>query len=84
LAHGSENNSFGVCDESEGLKTMKRRSGKPSRFASPSLIGRGRAGVYVLSRTRRELAGEEGRRSENGIRMYALGAISNQSKKCKK
>jgi hypothetical protein len=71
LTQGSENSSFGVCELSEGLYTMKRRSGKPSRFASPSLMGRGRAGVYVVSRTRRELVEEEGRRSERGIRTYA-------------
>jgi hypothetical protein len=62
---------------------MRRRSGKPSRFASPSFMGRGIDGEYVVSMTRRELAGEEGRRSESGICTYAWGVLSKASE-CKK
>jgi len=66
------------------LKTINRRLGKPSRFASPSLMGKGRAEEYVVSRTRRELTGEVGRRWESGVCMYPWGVVIIDAKEYKK
>lgn len=52
FAQGTEKTRFGTCAFPETV--IARRSGKPSRLASPSLRGMGKDGVKVVSCTSSE------------------------------
>lgn len=68
FAQGTDNTSLGIRSPDGPVTEMGRRSGNPSRLASPNLRGSGTAGLDEVSRTRRADAdrAREGNKEETG------------------
>ena len=81
VLQSTDNTSLGTRSLAEGEPVIMRKSGKPSRLASPSLRGRGNGGLKLVSSTKSwvvdfEVPGVEGISAETGKRTNNYGAGS--------